>query len=252
VLASTGIALVPLALSVARRIAPRQGVFFARWGFSHVGLLLLGGLVVLQLTRLLVPGEITDMKVSLLRGAIFMGALAAGTLALARKLHPEGIGALGFARGGNVRAIIAGVVCFVILWPPLYGAMMVWPELARGIGIETGTQPVLEGILVLEGAPLVLAVVFATLVGPLFEELVFRGFLQPLLVQNFRESGGIVICALFFALLHGTDVFLPLFLFSLLLGWLQVHTHRLLAPYCVHVLNNSLTLLLAFHQGFPT
>ena len=55
-LASTGIALVPLALSVARRIAPRQGVFFARWGFSHVGLLLLGGLVVLQLTRLLVPG----------------------------------------------------------------------------------------------------------------------------------------------------------------------------------------------------
>jgi len=251
VLASTGVALVPLALSAARRIAPRQGVFFARWGFSHVALLLLGGLAVLQLAVLLVPGEITDTGVSLLRTTIFMGALAAGTLVFAHRLHPEGVGALGFARGGNVRAIVAGVVCFVILWPPLCGSMMVWPELARGLGIETGTQPVIEGILSLEGAPLVLAVVFATLVGPLFEELIFRGFLQPLLVQNFRESGGIVLCALLFALLHGTDVLLPLFLFSLLLGWLQVYTHRLLAPYCVHVLNNSLTLLFAFLQGSP-
>ena len=218
VLASSAIALVPLALSFARRIAPRQGVFFARWGFSHVAFLLLSGVVLLGLGPLVIPGDVSSTTISLARTVLLMGGLAAIVLGLARKLHPEGIGALGFARGGNVRAIVAGVVAFALVWPALFGVMMLWPDLARVLELETGVQPVLEGILALEGAALVGALVFAILIGPLFEELIFRGFLQPLLVQNFRETGGIVICALFFALLHGTQVLLPLFLFSLLLA----------------------------------
>ncbi|HBY63738.1 MAG TPA: hypothetical protein DEH78_28265, partial [Solibacterales bacterium] len=45
--------------------------------------------------------------------------------------------------------------------------------------------------------------IFATTLGPLCEELAFRGFLQPLVQRTFGAAAGIVIAALPFALLHG-------------------------------------------------
>jgi uncharacterized protein len=44
---------------------------------------------------------------------------------------------------------------------------------------------------------------FAVTLGPLSEELAFRGFLMPLLVRSLGPVPGIVITALPFALLHG-------------------------------------------------
>ena len=46
---------------------------------------------------------------------------------------------------------------------------------------------------------------FVVVLGPVFEELVFRGFLLPLLVQTFGPAGGILLTALPFALLHGAQ-----------------------------------------------
>lgn len=44
---------------------------------------------------------------------------------------------------------------------------------------------------------------FAVTLGPLAEELAFRGFLMPVLVRSIGKWGGIVAAALPFALLHG-------------------------------------------------
>lgn len=244
VLALTGLVLVPLALALVRRLVPRHGAFFARWGFSHVLLLLATGVLLAPLLGLVVPGE-GDLA-ALLRSALLLGTLALGAGLLARRLHPEELGALGLARGGNLRVAAAGLVAFVLVLPVLQGLGWLWPELARVLELEGGRQPVLDGILALEGAELALAVLIAVFLGPLFEEVVFRGFLQPLLVQNFRESGGIAITAFLFAILHGTHALLPLFGLSLLLGWLQLQTRRLAAPFAVHSFNNALTLGLAF------
>ena len=52
-------------------------------------------------------------------------------------------------------------------------------------------------------------------------------------------------CALLFALLHGRSAFLPLFLLSLFLGWLQRRTHSLFVPWLVHAVHNGITLALA-------
>ena len=50
---------------------------------------------------------------------------------------------------------------------------------------------------------LVIVMAFVVLLGPLFEELLFRGFLLPLLARTFGPAGGVVLSALPFALLHG-------------------------------------------------
>ncbi len=47
-----------------------------------------------------------------------------------------------------------------------------------------------------------LIAIFGTTLGPLFEELAFRGFLQPLLVRSFGAAPGILIAAAAFGVLH--------------------------------------------------
>jgi len=58
----------------------------------------------------------------------------------------------------------------------------------------------------LAGRASLLAVgVFSTIIGPAVEELLFRGFLQPLLTRSFLPSVAITLAALPFALLHGAQ-----------------------------------------------
>lgn len=57
--------------------------------------------------------------------------------------------------------------------------------------------------LITDQASLIAVGVGAVLAGPLFEELVFRGFAQPLLVRACGLFGGLLMCSLPFSLLHG-------------------------------------------------
>jgi membrane protease YdiL (CAAX protease family) len=49
---------------------------------------------------------------------------------------------------------------------------------------------------------LILLAVFGTTAAPLFEELAFRGFLQPLLVRSLGAAAGITLAAALFGALH--------------------------------------------------
>ena len=74
----------------------------------------------------------------------------------------------------------------------LLGAAMQTPE------IEMPMKEMLR-----DRASLVLVGLFATTLGPLCEELAFRGFVLPLLARSFGPVMGIVTTSLVFALLHG-------------------------------------------------
>jgi membrane protease YdiL (CAAX protease family) len=49
---------------------------------------------------------------------------------------------------------------------------------------------------------LILVAIFGVTVGPLAEELIFRGFLQPLLVRSLGTAAGIAVTAIPFGMLH--------------------------------------------------
>jgi membrane protease YdiL (CAAX protease family) len=51
-------------------------------------------------------------------------------------------------------------------------------------------------------AALIVMAAFGVTLGPLFEELAFRGFLQPLLVRSVGALGGVLLAAVPFGLLH--------------------------------------------------
>ena len=248
VLLVTAFALAPVVRALADWLLPRPKVFFARWGFTHAGAGFFIGLGAALLVAsggafLSAFGPDEGILATLVKTCLITAMVVAWCVACARRLDPEGLGALGIRRGGNLRSIVAGVGGYVLLVPAWAGVVFVWPAVARTLGIEVEQQEVFVQILELFGTKsLWLALFLAIVVQPLFEEVVFRGFLQPLLVQNLHEKGGIVATSVLFGILHGFSAFLPIFALSLLLGWIQLRTQRLAAAWAVHALHNGLVL----------
>ena len=71
------------------------------------------------------------------------------------------------------------------------------------IRTPTTSNPLTD--LMQDRASIVLIGIFGVTLGPMAEELAFRGFLQPLLVRSLGARAGIVLAALPFGLLHWSE-----------------------------------------------
>ena len=71
------------------------------------------------------------------------------------------------------------------------------------IGDQGGSNPLLELVLSSdEFIPLFLLLITTVVLAPVFEELVFRGVLLPVLVSKVGKISGVLLSALIFALAH--------------------------------------------------
>ncbi len=244
-LLAAGGSLAPVALHVARSVTRGRRVFFARWGFSHLALVVGVGIAA-AFVGAQALGESDDPLRELYVNLVVLSSAAAAALVVARALEPDGWRALGWKRGGNPSALACGALTYVFMFPAVCGAQVSWPWLLEFLDGGPWTEQVVVGkITQLRGADLVQAGVIAVLVQPFVEELLFRGFLQPLLVQNLSDRLGIVVTSAFFALLHGTSAFLPIFVLSLVIGAVMLRTQRLSAAWLVHALHNGIGLAVA-------
>lgn len=99
---------------------------------------------------------------------------------------------------------------------------------------------------------------FAISLGPLMEELFFRGFLYPVMARRMGIPVGIFLTALAFGLLHAMQLgfawgpILVIFLVGVVLTIVRAVSHSVAASFLVHVAYNStLTVLtLAATGGF--
>jgi membrane protease YdiL (CAAX protease family) len=220
-------------------------VYFARWGFTHLAQVALAFVATaLALELAWRPAEGAGASVLLARGvALFLPACALAVV-LARRVEPEGARGLGLRPDRNLRAVGLGLAGYALLLPAILGVGWLWPWLLERLGGEWREQVVVTHFLAESGAALWAAIGLAVLVQPFLEELLFRGFLQPLLVQNFHDRPGVALTALAFAGLHGTSSFLPILALSLVLGAVQLRTQRLAAAWAVHATHNGLMLAL--------
>jgi hypothetical protein len=89
-------------------------------------------------------------------------------------------------------------------------------------------------------ASLLLLGFFAVTLGPLCEELAFRGFLQPLLVATFGAVGGVLLQAVPFAVLHGAEYawswqqLILMFVAGSAFGWMRHRTGSTAASTYMH------------------
>ena len=83
-----------------------------------------------------------------------------------------------------------------------------------------------------------------TLIAPLTEEIVFRGVIMNIL-RRFGDCFALLISSLLFAFVHMNLVQMPnAFIMGLVIGYFTLCSGSLWTGVCIHVLNNSLVLLL--------
>ena len=106
---------------------------------------------------------------------------------------------------------------------------------------------------------LALVGIAAATIGPVCEELAFRGFLQPLLVRSFGPAPGILLTALPFALLHGPEYawswrhVVLVTLAGASFGWVRHRTGSTAAAAVMHAAYNAtfFVALLIYGKDLP-
>ena len=95
-----------------------------------------------------------------------------------------------------------------------------------------------------------LGLLTVAVLGPLSEELLFRGGVQHDLSLHHSDQGWFVpiaLTAVFFSVIHLNPAQMPAaFILGCTLGFAYWWTGSLIAPVCIHVFNNSLVCALAF------
>lgn len=114
-----------------------------------------------------------------------------------------------------------------------------------------GSNPILP--IALQGkdsVALFLFFVTASIAAPVFEEIMFRGFLLPSLTRYFPVWVSICLSGLLFAIVHlQLSEILPLAVLGIVLGFVYTRTRSLLSPILLHSLWNSGTLLSLYLLG---
>ncbi|MBV8553762.1 MAG: CPBP family intramembrane metalloprotease [Acidobacteriaceae bacterium] len=90
--------------------------------------------------------------------------------------------------------------------------------------------------------------IMAVAIGPLFEELFFRGFIQPLLSRSFGTLAGILLTAVLFGSLHAPEYSwawqyaLAVSLAGAAFGWLRARTNSIIPSTVMHACFNAVSV----------
>lgn len=144
-------------------------------------------------------------------------------------------------------AVGTAVRWYLALVPVLFAVIVLSVLAFRAAGIEGPNQEIFQIYLSeARGPALGLLNILIVLVGPVTEELFFRGAVYRSLKPRAGVRGALILSAALFAALHMDLVsFVPIFTLGLLFGWVYEQTGSLAAPITIHLLHNALMLYFA-------
>jgi membrane protease YdiL (CAAX protease family) len=190
-------------------------------------------------------------------------AMAAVVAVFVRLVYREALGSAGFARRNMGRFLAIGTVVALLAIPlsdlvERLSALLIvrslppdWNRLVEEFQRLNNIQEMLFRPL---HTPLglVALVLVVGIIGPLGEEIFFRGFAYTACRHRLGPVVGAIASAALFSLAHlNPGALIPIFLMGLLLAALYERTGTLAAPFALHAVNNSVAVLIAFfHPDF--
>lgn len=252
-LLSAALVLVRLPRHLARALYEEPRPVFGPWGLLDLLLVVLVGFLGLVTVGLLfavaAPADsegsgATQVVVQLASMVVALGPAALFAARLARLRGASALQSLGLRGALDPRAVLLAGMAYACFVPLFLCVAATWHKGLELLGRAPEPQDVVVMIAGVEGLWLLAAGFLAVVVVPALEELLFRGFLQPLLSRYLGAAGGVLLSSALFAALHGLDAFVPILALSLMLGWLRWRTGTLTASWIVHALHNGLTLAL--------
>ncbi|MEP2777174.1 MAG: type II CAAX endopeptidase family protein [Luteolibacter sp.] len=137
-------------------------------------------------------------------------------------------------------------VTVIAMWAIFAGLYAVgWMDFLERLGVEQVQDTVVIFQKEKDMAVVILMAVAATIVAPICEEVVFRGYLYPVAKKFAGPWVAGIATALIFSAAHGSmSALLPLFVFGMVLVAIYEFTGSIWAPMAVHCLFNSATVLI--------
>lgn len=154
---------------------------------------------------------------------------------------------LGFSPGRIRTSVAVALRSYVGVFPWMFLLLFAVVEVARRLGIHPPAELIHE-LIFAEDNPRILAltVFLACVVGPVAEELFFRGVVHAALRRRMGRATAMLLSSAFFALVHTNPVgFLPIMALGCLLANTYERTGSLAGPLVVHVFHNSLLMGMA-------
>ena len=243
-----------------KRLAPRLGT----WPVRSTDFLLLLWIIVMAafLVQVLTATLSTSLGVPedirpLVAGFGFQAGMLLGCVYyrfLPRNLPPD---------GANLHpprnAAAAGAMAFLVIMPLATMASLAWQAVLNSLGLPVEPQSLVD---LFSGdqpkAVLVVLVIFAVVLAPVTEELIFRAGLFRFLRTRVPRSIAYIGPAALFASLHvnwstldGLAAFAPLVVLGIVFSLAYERTGSIAVPMVAHGLFNLNTILLIF-AGVPT
>lgn len=190
------------------------------------------------------PGRGDPMVLLALLAALFGAAVPAVALAVIRHGR-QAPTLLGLHQAGGRWLWLATIAVLVLAMIVDQGVLRLVRAVA-GSEVVPSASAVIAEIATSAGRTALLVLV-AGLLGPLVEELVFRGLLYGYVEGRFGGMAALIVSSLAFAAAHVEPIHVALVLpIGVLLGWTRMRTGSLWPAIAAHVANNTVAVLATY------
>ncbi|MDP3919691.1 MAG: CPBP family intramembrane metalloprotease [Candidatus Omnitrophota bacterium] len=153
--------------------------------------------------------------------------------------------AVGFRvpRSGWLREVGYGIAGYVTVYPLFVVVLVFLIIVSNFLAFEPPPHP-LVSVFLEEGERssriIIYSILVGTLVGPVFEEMFFRGFCYPIFKKRWGSGVSMVVTSMFFASIHqNIFAFWPIFVLGVGLNYLYEKRKCLIGPIVLHVVHNT-------------
>ena len=154
--------------------------------------------------------------------------------------YQEKLVSLGLSAKNFVKNAYYGIVGYLAAVPLLVGIVAATALIASALNYVPEKQAVVRLFMQEDDTRFLLfASLFAAVLGPVVEEIFFRGFLYNAIKKRIGLFWGMAATSAAFAALHAHPVgFLPIMVIGMLLAYLYEKTGTLVAPITAHIIHN--------------
>lgn len=243
-----------------RPVLPRihEALSRPRWGLGQVAeafVVILFVEMVLVLTQIGIS-SVYDLRrfgqdLMLMANSLARNSIIAGyVIWLVRRRFAHPVSDLGLTRSGAVRGVGLGLLAYLAVLPVLFLTLIVTALIAQAVSYDPAPQKIVQ-IYLKESTEkhLPFFTLFVGFLGPMIEEVFFRGFAYPALRQRMGLGAALLASAAIFSVAHLNLVaFVPIVILGVFLAYLYERTGSLVPAMTAHAAHN--TIMVVFMLGF--
>ena len=214
-----------------------------------ITLALLSGIAIIWISYLVAvdvgngAAEVMGVPVAIITATVLSGTFAVTALSFSAILYRQPVNTLGFVKiyGLKPYAFAVGIWLMALTILMFWIAALNWLKLDFLLPPDTAQQ-----VMDKAGGNLIATLILVGIVGPIAEEIFFRGFVLTGLMKRFGVTRSLLLSSLLFGIFHfDPGAIVPTFILGLALGWVYLKTGALWPAIFAHGLHNSLAIMLA-------